>query len=239
MTAMTSLLSVSLTAVWPPPPPMPPPHAVAMSSEAMRTAIVRCMDSLLLDVQVLDAEMTQQLRFAGHHLLVVERLDDLSVREQVVAIGDGRREAKVLLDEQDGHPLGLRFEKHRGEPLHEDRGEPFGGLVQEQDLRARPQGAGDGEHLLLASRKLAARMRAPLAQDREGLVDARERPLRGRDRRRQEKVLLDAERRVDAAVVRHVAQAGARALVRSALAKVGVAEADRALTLAVQPHEAA
>src|SRR5438128_8001042 len=82
-------------------------------------------------------------------------------------------------------------------------------------------------------------MAAALLQHRERLEDALERPARGADLRRQQEVLLDRERRVDAAVVGDVAEAGSRALVRGETGEVATAKADGAAHLLMQPHDTA
>ena len=53
-------------------------------------------------------------------------------------------------------------------------------LVEEEQLRAGEQGAGDGEHLLLAAGELASLAVEPLAQAREALEHALHLPARGR-----------------------------------------------------------
>ena len=58
------------------------------------------------------------------------------------------------------------------------RREPLGGLVQDQQARVGHQRATDGEHLLLAARKLAAEVALPLRELREQRVHALERPRR-------------------------------------------------------------
>ena len=52
------------------------------------------------------------------------------------------------------------------------RGQPLGGLVEEQQLGVAHERAGDGEHLLLAPGEKAALPVAQLAQLGEELVDA-------------------------------------------------------------------
>ena len=55
------------------------------------------------------AEVVEQLLAAGPELVVVERLDDPSLREEVVAVGHGGREGDVLLDEE--HRGALRLDR--------------------------------------------------------------------------------------------------------------------------------
>ena len=61
--------------------------------------------------------------------------------------------------------------------VHDRRGEPERGLVQQQQPRARHQRAADRHHLLLAAGERARGLAAPLGEDREELVHARQRGL--------------------------------------------------------------
>jgi len=54
----------------------------------------------------------------------------------------------VLLDEERGSSLPVDLLDRLEDRVDEDRSEAEGGLVQEQDLRARYQGSADRKHLL-------------------------------------------------------------------------------------------
>src|SRR5438270_9599578 len=143
MTPMTTLPSVSFAAAAPPPPiGVAVPQAAATKSVTNASASqreIRMPSSFLsLDAE-LDAEMVQQLRFAGLHLVVPETGDDLALPEQIVAVRDRDREVQVLLHEQDREPVALRFLQERRDLLDEDRGEAFGRLVEQQYARPHPQ----------------------------------------------------------------------------------------------------
>ena len=56
-------------------------------------------------VGVSDAEIIVQLVHVGFELGIGELVDDAAVLHHVVAVGDRRGEAEVLLDQQDGEAL--------------------------------------------------------------------------------------------------------------------------------------
>ena len=59
----------------------------------------------------------------------------------------------------------------------DERRQPFGRLVEDQQQRIGQQRAADREHLLLAARELLAAVAEPLGQAREGGEHALERPV--------------------------------------------------------------
>jgi hypothetical protein len=73
------------------------------------------------------------------------------VLHHVEAVGQRRGETEVLFDQHDGVALGLERADHLGELLHDDRGQAFGDLVEQQQARAGAQDARHGQHLLLAA----------------------------------------------------------------------------------------
>src|SRR5205807_5455536 len=95
--------------------------------------------------------------------------------------------------------------------------------------------AGNGEHLLLAARKLVAEVGAPFLQAREEGVDALERP--GSRAGGDAQVFLDVERREDLSLLRHPADAEARAPVRRQARDVPPLPAHRAAMQARVAHD--
>ena len=86
--------------------------------------------------------------------------------------------ADILLDDEDADVSLLADpEQHLLDLLDDDRRKALGRLVHDQEPGIEQQRARNGEHLLLAARKLVAAVAAPLRQPRERLVDARDRPL--------------------------------------------------------------
>ena len=130
-----------------------------------------------------------------------------------LALGEGGRDAEVLLDEQDREPLLLEELERLDQPLDDGRRETFRRLVHHEDLRIRDERTSDREHLLLAARELCAAVPLPFTEPREEVVDALARPLAVAVRRRpsasDSQVLVDGERRKEPATLRHVADSRA------------------------------
>ena len=140
-------------------------------------------------------------QFGGRH-----GAGDAPVHHHVDGVGDVDGHAQVLLDQQH-RDLALAGQalQHLGDLLHDHRGQPFGGLVHDQEDRVQEQRAGDGQHLLLAARELGAPVGPALGQTRKGLVDARHRPRAAAAAHGQAQVLVDAQRGPDAAALGDVA----------------------------------
>ena len=97
--------------------------------------------------------------------------------------------------------------------LHQDRRQAHRGLVEQQQLGPRHQAAADGQHLLLAARKRAAKLVQAFLQAREALEDSLHaladlrRIVTGE--RAHLQVLLHGQRGEDLAPLRHVNDAAA------------------------------
>jgi len=74
-----------------------------------------------------------------------------AVLHHVVPVGDGRGEPEVLLDEKDREALALEAADRLADLLDDDRRQPLGRLVEQEQPRAGAQDASDREHLLLAA----------------------------------------------------------------------------------------
>src|SRR5213593_414253 len=211
---MTSFPSVSFTCAAlgdAPPVGAAAPHAVVTTAAIIASASTRFISVPPIRCRLkLDAKMSEQFVFARGDLRVAERLHDRPLRQEIVAVRHRHGEPQILLDEEHRQTVVFRLEQDVAELLDEDRREAFGRLVEQDDLRAHPERPRDRERLLLAAGELGAGMTAPFPEHRERLVDAFERPVRGAHLRRQHEVLLDGERRVDATIVRDVAEAGVR-----------------------------
>ena len=72
------------------------------------------------------------------------------------AIGDRLREMQVLFGQQHRQPLCLELQDHTGHLFDDHRRDAFGGFVQQDERGVAHQGAGDGQHLLLAPRQRLA-----------------------------------------------------------------------------------
>src|SRR5260370_10488668 len=74
----------------------------------------------------------------------------------------------VLLDQEYGELFApVELANGSEDLLDQDRGEAERGLVEQQQARARHERAGNGEHLLLATRKRAAALMQALLEARE------------------------------------------------------------------------
>jgi hypothetical protein len=111
-------------------------------------------------------------------------------------------------------------------------------LVEQQELRVEEQRPADRQHFLLAARKLAAFVVAPLVETREELVDAGWRPRPGPLQRHQ-KILLDGEVRENPPALRHVADAESRDPERRPVGGRLIEDGDRTAARRRQPHDAA
>src|SRR5215813_8002928 len=101
-------------------------------------------------------------------------MPDSAFLHDVDALARFQRQRHVLLHQQNRHALPVQHVDDLSDLPNHARHQPFGGLVQQDDLGLEHHRAGDGEHLLLASRERAAGLVAPLGQHREiseGLVE--------------------------------------------------------------------
>ena len=102
---------------------------------------------------------------------------DAAVHHHAHHVGDIDGDAEILLDQQH-RDLALAAQRlqHLDHLVDDDRRQPFGRLIHDQEPGIEQQRAADRQHLLLAARELAAAVPAALGQAREKLIDARHRP---------------------------------------------------------------
>src|SRR5215467_3074181 len=169
---------------------------------------------------------------------IAEPVDDPTVFHDVVAVGHRLGETEILLDQENCESLVLERVDGAADLLDDDRGEPLGRLVEQQEPRAGAQDTADRQHLLFATRQFRALARAEalleVGKQREDAVEA-EAP--GLDHRWQQQVLLDAERGEDAALFRTERDAGAPDLVRRPVDQLAPLELHRAGALADDAHD--
>src|SRR5271165_7302623 len=103
--------------------------AGAVSARTAATAIIAIFMCIPFSS---NPEILVQLVEVLGEILVADHVDDAAVLDDVVAIGEGRREVKILLDEKNRQPFLLEPADHFADPLDDDRGEAFGRLVQQQ-----------------------------------------------------------------------------------------------------------
>src|SRR5919201_2984906 len=85
----------------------------------------------------------------------------------------GKRDARVLLDDEHRQALLLVQRAHDPEDLLDDeRREPERRLVEEEEARPAHQRAAEREHLLLSARERPRLLAAPAAHPRELLEDS-------------------------------------------------------------------
>src|SRR4249919_1520330 len=93
--------------------------------------------------------------------------------EHVCAARGAERELRVLLDHEHGETLLLVQVAEDSEDLPDDeRRQPEGRLVEEQEPRPQHERAGNREHLLLAARERAGLLLAPLREPGKVAADA-------------------------------------------------------------------
>src|SRR3984957_551313 len=121
-----------------------------------------------------NAEIVVQLLHIVRQLRVREVVYDTPMFHHVIAVGNGRCEAEILLDQQNGKALGLERADGVADLLNNDRGEAFGRLVEQQEPRAGAQDAADRQHLLLAAGQFRALASQPFAHVGKQRKDALE-----------------------------------------------------------------
>src|SRR5499427_7845579 len=101
-------------------------------------------------------------------------MPDSAFLHDVDALARFQRQRHVLLHQQNRHALPVQHVDDLSDLPNHARHQPFGGLVQQDDLGLEHHRPGDGEHLLLASRERAAGLIASFGQYGEvgeGLVE--------------------------------------------------------------------
>src|SRR5438128_5553521 len=134
----------------PPPASTPPASATPISTICCSTASRKCISLSLwerhsgnAEVGALDADVGQQLGAAAF-------ADDVALFEDVAAVSQLKRHARVLLDQQDGQAALVDGLQHAEDVANDERRQPEAGLVEQQQSRQAHQRATDREHLLLA-----------------------------------------------------------------------------------------
>jgi hypothetical protein len=158
----------------------------------------------------------------------------------VDALADRQRQRHVLLDQENGGAFAVQRIDDGVDLRHHARHQPFGRLVEQDDLRLEHHGARDCEHLLLAARQRAAGLISPLRQhgkESEHFVEQRL-PLVFGDALPVEagtQVFHHRKQAEDTAVFRHIGDAAPRELMRRQSGDGMAFEHDRAVA---RPHQA-
>ena len=95
------------------------------------------------------------------------------------------------------------------DPEPQERRQPFGGLIQDEQFRVRHQRTTDRQHLLLAAGQFMTHVAAAFRERRKEIVDALTRPSRSREARHRgcNQILLDAQARKDLPTLGNEAEA--------------------------------
>src|SRR3984893_12920738 len=139
--------------------PCSSPHLLSLP--AAGTADAAVLDA---EIELLDVVFLQKAR-AGifHH--------DAADFQHITVVGEVQGHIRVLLDEENGHPLFPVDPADDVEDLlDEPGGEPQRRLVQQDHLRPGHQGAADRQHLLLAARHGAGALLGARPEYREVVV---------------------------------------------------------------------
>ena len=86
---------------------------------------------------------------------------------KIVPVGNPQQVSEVLVDDKNRLPQILQRLQALPDLLPDQRGKPFGCLIENQQLRIGHQGTSDREHLLFASRQLIAVVFQALPQPRK------------------------------------------------------------------------
>jgi hypothetical protein len=101
-------------------------------------------------------------------------------------------EADILLDQQNADAVMGEPDQEGRQFIDDDGRQPLARFVENEQIRVCNQRPANREHLLLAARQRQPWIVAPLAQNRECLVNARQRPGTGAlGRRAQQQIFLD------------------------------------------------
>src|SRR5258705_3481079 len=146
-------------------------------------------------------EVIVKLVEVGLELGIGEPIDDATVLYVVIAVGDRRSEAKILLDQEYGEALLLEQANGLADLLNDDRRQTLGRLVEEQEPGPRAQDPADRQHLLFAPRKLRSLTGQAFFEVGKELEDARKVETAGADPGGQQEVFLDAEACENAALL--------------------------------------
>jgi hypothetical protein len=116
-----------------------------------------------------------QLAVAGQRLGGASP-DDAALLDDVMAVGQANQRAHALVDHQDRLALALQPVEARPDLLADQRCQPLGRLVEDQELGIGHQRPADRQHLLFAARELVAHVALALGEPRKKAEGALEGP---------------------------------------------------------------
>ena len=171
--------------------------------------------SLSIRADAFDAEVTLLQLGVGDQLGGGGLGLDPAGHHHQLPIGHPYGGAKVLLDDEHGDPFGNESVDDVDQGVDDGGRKPLGRLVHDHQRTVQQQRPTHGEHLLLASRQLAAAIAASLGEPGEHVVDRFDRPaLAARAFGEHRQVLVDGQRWEQPTTLRHVRDAAPGDLLR-------------------------
>src|SRR5271165_5581672 len=130
--------------------------------------------------------------------------------DHIHSVCQSRGEAKVLFHQQNSEAALLEGTNHLTQLLHDDRRQPFGDFVQQQQTCSGTQDARHGQHLLFSSRKPRSLAAPPLLQIRKCGVNLLQAHTFTGEFRRQHQVFLGCQAGEDPPLLGTISHAQAR-----------------------------
>ena len=179
------------------------------------------------------------LQFAvGCQTRGVDDAIDAAIDHDRDVLGDRGGDADILLDHEHRHvAVFAETHQHFLDLGDDDRRQPLGRLVHDEQLRVGEKRAGDRQHLLFAARELAAAMILAFGKAGKRLVDAIDGPGAAPHAGGQAQMLGDAERAPQPSALRNIADACLRDPRRAEAGDVLAANANRAAARPQQAHD--
>src|SRR6185437_4513100 len=198
-------------------------------SEALRPErVLELCDQLRVTVRVGDRNALADAEIALRHLAIVEQLlagsrqGDAPVLDHIGAIGDGERESRILLREQNAPALIAQPGDEAENLGDQHRREAERRLVEHENARLGHQAAADRQHLLLAARKIGRRLVQAPQQHRKELADLADRRIERRGARfrvarisAKAQILAHGQPAENLAALRNLRDAGEHARARA------------------------
>src|SRR5438874_8797067 len=178
-----------------------------------------------------------QLLQVGIELGVGEAVDYAAMFHDVIAVRNGRGEAKILLDQKNRETLLFEQADSVANLLNNHRSQALGWLIEKQQPSPGAQDTSDGKHLLLAPRQLRALASQSLLQIGKQLENSGQLEAVGLHLGRQQQVFLHAQARENPALFRAQRDAEPRDPVAGQIDQLAALIEYRAGTLTDDAHD--
>ena len=147
---------------------------------------------------------------AGRERAAVAGMDDPAAIEHDRPLGEFERDARMLLDQEERQLVfALQAVEALQDGIDDHRRQALERLVHQQQARIAHQRPGDAQHLLLAAGQRVAAIPPALGERGKEIVNPRQGPAPGPGR--DQEIFLDRQRAENLALLRHEADARARA----------------------------